>query len=212
VFIELIDLLRCVNPHADSWLVASFRNITDRFVLEGTLGCPICSSQYEIAGGVADFSQGAKTRTAERRTSANQSEDLAMRIGAFLNATQAGATIVLGGSWADASEELARLADVRVIALNAGARVTESERVGLVRVGDRIPLASSSVHGAAFDDSFSRDAIEAAAAVVKPGGRIVAPSSNEPLPQFNILARDTDKWVAEKQVEVHPLTRARPAR
>jgi hypothetical protein len=211
VFIELIDLLRCVNPHEDSWLVASFRNITDRFVIEGTLGCPICSAQYEIAGGVADFSGGVKAPT-DVSASNLASDDLAMQAGAFLNATQPGATIVLGGVWADAAEKLGELADVRVIAINAGPRVRESERIGLVRVDDRIPLAAGSVHGAALDASFSTAMIEAAAAAVKPGGRLVGPAGREPSPPMSVLARDARHWVAEKHSEVHPLTRARPAR
>jgi len=37
----MIDLLRCINAHEDTWLVASFREVTNRIVTEGTLGCPI---------------------------------------------------------------------------------------------------------------------------------------------------------------------------
>jgi len=58
VFIELIDILRCINAHEDTWLVASFKTVTNRFVLEASLGCPSCSAQYTIYEGVADFTAG----------------------------------------------------------------------------------------------------------------------------------------------------------
>src|SRR2546430_12044415 len=60
----MIDLLRCVNEHEDTWLVASFRQITNRMVIEGTLGCPICSAEYEIVNGVPDFARGERQNPA----------------------------------------------------------------------------------------------------------------------------------------------------
>ena len=55
MFIELLDLLRCTNAHEDTWLVASFKTVSNRFVMEGTLGCPTCSAKYSITSGIADF-------------------------------------------------------------------------------------------------------------------------------------------------------------
>src|SRR5438876_861678 len=116
MFIEMIDLLRCVNAHEDTWLVASFRNITNRIAVEGTLGCPVCAAEYEISGGVADFRLGERIpgHEAEREPANRSPEDLATIAGAYLDATQPGATVVLGGMWAGAAQELAELADVRV--------------------------------------------------------------------------------------------------
>ena len=48
MFIELLDLLRCTNAHEDTWLVASFKTVSNRFVMDGTLGCPTCSAKYSI--------------------------------------------------------------------------------------------------------------------------------------------------------------------
>src|SRR5437868_5315230 len=138
----MIDLLRCVNDHEDSWLVASFRKVTKRFIIEGTLGCPVCAAEYKIANGIADFSGGvALVRATTNPLSARAREELATRAGAFLSATEPGATVVLGGSWAEAAHELSMMTDSRVLALNASERVEESERVGLLRVAGKIPLA-----------------------------------------------------------------------
>ena len=211
MYIETIDLLRCVNPHDDTWLVASFREIANRFVIDGTLGCPNCSAEYEIRNGVADFTLGESIhfREEERAAASHQCEQLATRVGAFLDATQPGATIVLGGLWAYAAEELAEMADVRVIGLNAPSEVTEFEKVGLVRVGERIPLAANSVQGIALDAWFPEATVEEALRVVKPGGRMVGPVAFGAPSQSVVLAHDENYWVAEKPAEVIALRRAK---
>jgi hypothetical protein len=213
VFIEMIDLLRCINDHQDSWLVASFRNVTNRFVIEGTLGCPICAAEYEIANGVADFSRGGgPVQAATTGLSARAREDLATRAGAFLNAAEPGATVVLGGSWAEAAHELSVMTDSRVLALNSSDRIEESERVGLIRVDAKIPLAEEKALGVALDAGFSADAISSATRIVRPGGRIVAPASVPAPSQVTILARDENYWVGEKPIATISLSRSRVSR
>ncbi len=206
----MIDLLRCINAHEDTWLVASFREVTNRFVTEGTLGCPVCSAQYDITKGVVDFTRGDSIDDpeADRAHAGHRREELATRAGAYLDATQPGATIVLGGLWAFAARDLAQMADVRVIALNAPRGVPESERVGLVRIVDRIPLAVNLSHGIAFDGWFSAEAIGDAMRVVRPGGRVVGPSSAPPPDGSVVLARDEHYWVAEKTPEIISLRRS----
>jgi len=211
VYIETIDLLRCVNAHEDTWLVASFREIANRFVIEGTLGCPICSAEYEIRGGVADFTLGESIHSCDEARAAvgHQREQLATRAGAYLDATQPGATILLGGLWSYAAQELAEMADVRVIGLNAPSEVQESEKVGLIRVGERIPLAANSVQGIALDAWFPEAMVEEALRVVKPGGRLVGPVAFGAPSQSAVLAHDENYWVAEKPAEVVALRRAK---
>jgi hypothetical protein len=210
VFIEMIDLLRCINAHEDAWLVASFREVANRMVVDGTLGCPICSAEYEISNGVVDFTRGESIadREAERAHASHRREELATRAGAYLDATQPGATIVLGGLWAYAAQDLAEMADVRVIALNAPAGVVESERVGLLRIARRIPLARGSAHGVALDAWFEAETIAEAMRIVRPAGRVVAAAS-APAPEGTIvLAHDEHYRVAEKAPEMLSLRRA----
>ena len=213
MFIEMIDLLRCVNDHQDSWLVASFRSITNRMVVEGTLGCPICHAEYEIVNGVADFTRGEASPSldVERAVAAHEREDHATRAGAYLDATQPGATIVLGGIWAHAAQELAEMADVRVIAINAPSEVKESERVGLVRVGSRIPLAPNSVQGIALDAWFPPAIIDSSVRAVKPGGRLTGPASIVHPDAVTVLAHDDKYWVAEKPAEMVSISRSKSA-
>ena len=210
MFIELIDLLRCINAHDDTWLVASFNKVNNRFVDEAKLGCPSCSAEYWIRGGLADFSGGVVLPECEeeRKAASHRREELATRAGAYLDATEPGATIVLGGLWAYAAQELSTMAEDRVLALNPPSEVKESETVGLVRVGSEIPLAAGSVFGVALDAWFPAKIVESAVRVVRPGGRIVGPADIDAPSELSILARDDKYWVAQKAPEVIKLSRA----
>jgi len=209
VFIELIDLLRCVRPPDDTWLVASFNSVSHRVVEDAKLGCPSCSAEYWIRGGVADFSGEVILPECEdeRKAASHRREELATRAGAYLDATERGATIVLGGLWAYAAQELSEMAEVRVIALNAPAEVKESETVGLVRVASEIPLATGSALGVAVDAWFPAKIVESALRVVRPGGRIVGPSAVKAPSGAAILAHDDKYWVAQKAPEVVTISR-----
>jgi hypothetical protein len=209
VFIELLDLLRCIRPHDETWLVASFSKVNTRFIEEAKLGCPSCSTQYWIRGGVADFSGEVILPECEdeRRAASHRREELATRAGAYLEATEPGATVVLGGLWAYAAQELSEMAELRVIAINAPSEVKESETVGLVRVGSEIPLAAGSVLGVAVDAWFPTKIIESALRVVRPGGRIVGPAASKAPSELSILAHDDRYWVAQKAPEVVTISR-----
>ncbi|HEX9384479.1 MAG TPA: hypothetical protein VF908_13835 [Gemmatimonadaceae bacterium] len=210
MFIELLDLFRCINPHEDTWLVASFKTVTNRFVVDGTLGCPICSAQYPIVNGIADFGALPEMprRKAERPAAIHDREELATRAGAFLNATEPGATVVLGGAWADAALELTVMTEARVLAINPNAGAEESETVGLLLVGSEIPVAPGSLLGVALDASFPAETVASAVKVVRAGGRIVGPVAIPPPSELAVLAQDEDYWVAQKAPEVIKLSRA----
>jgi hypothetical protein len=210
VFIELIDLLRCTRPHDDTPLVASFSKVSNRFVEEAKLGCPSCSAEYWIRGGVADFSGEMVLPKCEdeRKAASHRREELATRAGAYLAATEPGATIVLGGLWAYAAQELSELSEVRVFALNPPSDVKESETVGLLRVGAEIPLATGSVLGVALDAWFPANIVESATRVARPGGRIVGPANFDVPTELSVLAHDDRYWVAQKAPEVIPIRRA----
>ena len=210
MFIELIDLLRCTKPHDETWLVAAFNTVSNRFVQEGKLGCPACSAEYWIRDGVGDFTGGISLPACdeERTATGHTREELATRAGAYLDATEAGATVVLGGLWAYAGHELSLMSDVRVLALNAPSDANESERVGLLRVASEIPLATGSVLGVALDAWFPEGITESAARVVRPGGRVVGPVGLEVPSGLTVLAHDDKYWVAQKAPEVIPIRRA----
>lgn len=210
MFIELLDMLRCTNAHEDTWLVASFKTVSNRFVMDGTLGCPICSAKYSITSGIADFRSATDSFKREPWLSLTtvEREHLATRAGAFLNLTEPGATVVMGGSWASAAQELSVMTEARVLALNPEKGVEESETVGLLRVGTEIPVAPGSVFGVALDSSFPAEILASAVKALRSGGRIVGPTEIPPPSELLVLAHDESYWVAEKAPEVIKLSRA----
>jgi len=55
MFIELVDSLRCLTPHEETWLVASVAEMSGRHIIDGRLGCPICRRSYPVREGVGIF-------------------------------------------------------------------------------------------------------------------------------------------------------------
>ena len=175
------------------------------------LGCPSCSAQYPIREGIADFSAGLAIPSceAERAAASHNREEHATRAGAYLDATEPGATIVLGGIWAYAAEELSQIGG------GAGARAQPARWSQGIRprrhscsVGSEIPVAPGSVLGVAFDAWFPAKLVASAMRAVRPGGRIVGPVTIPAPAELSVLAHDENYWVAQKAPEVVKLSRA----
>ena len=210
MFIEHIDQLRCTTRHEESWLVASITQRDDRFVITGTLGCHICRRQYPIIDGVAYFG----TTPADRRqfpiqsTHDNADTDTVIRIAALLNATER-STLVLCGVWGDQARALAEMIPLTVFVMTPGVPVGESPSVSHVESAEGIPLAHASVNGVALDEATATPRnVASALHVLRPGARLVAPTSVA-LPEGVVeLARDDSFWVAETVSNMIPLRRA----
>jgi len=204
--IEFIDLFRCPEPHEETWLVAAFSQMEERIVIEGRLGCPICKTEYAIVNGVVVFGETA----AEQGMGATPpSAEAATRLAAMLGMLRPGMLALLTGSLAPRSHELSSLVSGRVLVLNPiPALVTDSERVGSIRTGSAIPVASRSVDGVALDTA-TDDAVmlREIVRVLKPGGRLVAPASMSLPGGLMQLACDEQYVVAESVGELLTLGR-----
>ena len=203
MFIELVELLRCIRAHDESWLVASIVELRDRSIIRGILGCPVCQAEYPIVGGVADFS-GAAVSPAPVSAGTNP-EDVALRAGAFLGLADSPGTVVLGGSWSAGAQALAEVTGSRVFIANA--LTDASQAAGSILLKDAFPFAVASCAGVALDCTFDRRALDAAVRVLRPGGRIVFPASLTKPDGLSVLAQDAEWWVAETPPEVTTLRR-----
>jgi hypothetical protein len=206
MFIEFLDQLRCIVPHEDSWLVASFTEQRDRFIVRGTLGCPICFREYPIQNGAAYFGVAPESVAPESvapesvaygDASAAPDPDAAMRAAAFLNARER-CTLVLAGVWAASAHAVTELMPMRIFALNPASRMDDSEMVAILYAKDAMPVTPSSIDGIALDRTTATDAtVHAALSALRPGGRLVAPVTT-PVPDgVTELARDEHYWVGE---------------
>ncbi len=203
MFIELIDLLRCPVDHEDSWLVAAFTRIDQRFVIEGQLGCPVCSATYLIRGGVAEFA-GPPAPSEEFEPAAGADE--AARVAAMLGLTRPGSVAVLCGSSGAVAPAVAEMTGSRIIVANPLAAEGATERVGVVTASSRLPVAPGSLDGIVVESS-SDQAIGEALRVLKPGGRIAAPAATISAGRFAELARDDRNVVGETPAPLVTLER-----
>jgi uncharacterized protein YbaR (Trm112 family) len=201
MFIEMIDLLRCPRDHEETWLVASFTEMDGRFVIEGKLGCPVCSASYDIIDGVAIF--GGEASDAFAPVVNGES---VMRTAALLNVTRPASTVVLCGDEAIPSQEVAELTQCRVIALNPSANIEDTDRVATVTCMDRIPLATASVDAIAIGDCAAL--LPDAARVLRPGSRITASATTDLPSEFSQKARDEQHVVAESPTTLISLRRS----
>ncbi|MFZ5624843.1 MAG: hypothetical protein ACOY71_10505 [Gemmatimonadota bacterium] len=193
MFIELTDLLRCPSPHDEQFLVLLPDTITDRLVMAGTLGCPVCGCTWTIAGGVADFGSGPPP---EPRASALDAEALA----ALLGLQGPGGYLAGVGAvpaWAGLAEALG---GVHLAAINPDPAVRESRGLSVLR-GGSIPLKARSVRGVVLGRGFAEDpAWQAEAArVVLPGRHVVGEGGRPEHPALDPIASAGEVWVAQRR-------------
>jgi uncharacterized protein YbaR (Trm112 family) len=215
MFIELVDLLRCPRDHEDSWLVAAIHEKSDRDILGGILGCPICGAEYPIRQGVAIFGDTSSTTGAEpARTRYDETDDdAAMRCAAMLDLFDPGGAIILGGTWGRAARALLDITPVSILLVDPPAGVAIGNGLSAIRIGDRLPVAPGSLRGIALDERTGvQTLVDAAVRALKPRGRLVAPVSAAVPVEVTERARDDRHWVGEVGAtpsQPIPLTRQR---
>jgi uncharacterized protein YbaR (Trm112 family) len=188
VFLPLIDRLRCLNAHEDAWLVASIDRAEERDVLEGMLGCPVCSAEYRIRDGVVWFGDAP---AAEDET---PSPAEALRLAAALDLTDARMTAILHGSWGAHASILRGLSPAHMLLVNPPTSVSSGDGISIVRA-PVAPVAGAWADAAALDraDGAMGESIRAA---LRGGGRLLARADAGVPVGFSELARDADVWVA----------------
>lgn len=204
--LELVELLRCPKPHAQSVLVAASDRTSARYVLQGVLGCPECGAEYVIQDGLAHFSDDAKRVPGAENASSHQDGDRALRIAAQLGMTEGRSVYALVGFSVRTVLAIRALVPARLLVVNP----TDSDAfgdpsvslgtapAGIVRSADLLPLVLMKFDGVAFAALPQCSMLEQAVALLKSGGRIVAPAEC-PLPAgMTELVRDDREWVATR--------------
>jgi len=197
VFLELVDSLRCVRPHEDSWLIARADELIARHIVQGELGCPVCEARYAVRDGVADFRAGA-SRTVNASALVDDAQSLALRAAALLGLTEPGGVVVLAGEWSACAEALLDFVDgVQLLALDAVPALRSGGALSLALIPDALPLAAASARGIALDAAHATPSLlSGAARALAPNGRLIAPASALVPESLQELARDDEHWVA----------------
>src|SRR5690349_17890720 len=169
---ELVDSLRCLSVHEESWLVAAADETDGRHIMRGVLGCPVCHARYPIERGIADFSGGVHVPVALEGDE-SVGEDAAVKLAAMLDLTDPSGYVILVGAWARLGAALREIVPVMVLAVNPHPDAAIGDGVSGVTTLDRIPVAASSARAIAFDAASPADGelldLAAALGAVRPG-------------------------------------------
>lgn len=195
--IELVDTLRCLVPHEDSWLVGAFDQLRDRIVVQGELGCPVCGARYPIRDRITYFADPPPDIEGRCTEPPFEVAESTIRLAAMLGLGESGGIVLLGGEWGGFAPSLAELVDVSLVVASRRPPAAPPHADSTIIVGEAIPFASRTLRGIALDRSTS-DApmIDSAVRALRAGGRLVAPR-DRPVPgDLEELARDDREWVA----------------
>lgn len=212
MFIPLVDVLRCVRPHEDTWLVASIDEARDRDIVTGTLGCPICLAEYPIRDGVVSFDEAPGSAMP---VGGVPSEEEAIRVAAALDLTDARMTALLHGSWGAYAPIIRGLSPAQLLLVNPPSGITSGDGVSVVRSHDVAPVARGSVAAVAVGDDASGPMLDSLVAALKPGGRMLGSVELVVPTGLAELARDEEIWVAQRETsaaESVPVTLSRRSR
>jgi len=190
VFLPLIDRLRCLNGHEDTWLVASIESADERDVRKGTLGCPICSAEYPIRDGVVLFGD---VPPASDRT---PSSDEALRLAAALDLTDGRMTAILHGAWGANASILRGVSPAQLLLVNPPAGVTSGDGISIVRA-PVAPVAAAWADAIAVDAGAAPAMVDSLRSSLRGGGRMLAPLDLDRPPGFEEMARDGEVWVGQ---------------
>ena len=198
--LDLVDSLRCVRPHQDSWLVAVAERVEARHLVEGVLGCPVCATRYPVRAGIADFADGASSAPgAEPDGAPSPAADEAVRLAALLGLDDTPGVVLLAGGWARQLALLHEMVPAVYVLVNA-IPAADDPTASALRVGAVLPFAARVARGVAIDAPAAM-LLPESVRVLRAGGRLVAPA-DVPLPDgVRELARDARHWVAERVPE-----------
>ena len=197
MFIPLVDSLRCIAGHEETWLVASIERSEDRDIRQGFLGCPICLAEYPIRDGIAYFGvDPAEPATAPMPARVDEAD--AVRLGAALDLTDPRMVALLFGPWGAYAPIVRGFSPAHLLLVNPPAGIASGDGVSIVRTDSVAPVARGSMDGVALDSGASPQMLESLAGSLRAGGRLAGPVAL-PLPEAAAeLARDDRIWVAEQ--------------
>jgi len=198
MFIELIDVLRCPNAHEESWLVLASRRIDGRDVMEGVLGCPVCAAEYPITEGIVRFAHESR----DDAVAVSPSEEEALRLAALLDLVTPRSYALLTATLGMHAPSLRALTDVPLLLVNPPPGIEMGNGLSALTIDSdwtTLPLAPSSASAIALDDATTPPQLRAAVHVVRPSGRILAPTALALPDGVSELARDDRQWLAERR-------------
>lgn len=196
MYIELAEYLRCPSDHADVPLVVATGAMKDRAIVFGTLGCPVCKSEYMVVNRVALFGPVADEVPGLPAVRATPHD-----VHALLALASPGGYVVLLGSAARLATGLAeRMDGVHLIAVNAPKDIVPRAFVSVAHARSQIPLRAAMARGVVVGAEHAMDPwLAEAVRVVLPRQRVVILREGIQPPGLKGLASGEGMWVGEKK-------------
>ena len=183
--IELTEMLRCPQRHAEGFLVLSTGEMLGRMVRSGMLGCPVCGKEYPILRGVAHF-EGSRERGAGPSVGPSGTAPRSplpvdvQTLQAVLDLSGPGGYVLLLGSAAHHAVGLAGLmGGIHFVGVNAPDDQEELPVLSLLDCETMIPLRQTVARAAVVgSDRMSPEWLAEARRVLLPGRRLVIESEH----------------------------------
>lgn len=202
MFIELVEVLRCVGDHAAIGLVAQIDRLQDRHIVEGALGCPACGARYPVTAAVADFRRQPQHPIPPRRAPDHRgpTDEDVLRARALLDLGDGGGIVALVGSAAAFAPRLSREVDANYLLVNPPENLVRGPWSTLL-VDAELPVTPGRLRAVLVGSGGPTIAMDRLVSAVRVGGRLVAPRNVAPPADWRVLATDDREWVAQRPVE-----------
>ncbi len=201
MFIELAEMLRCPEPHEESFCVVLPDEMAGRTILRGVIGCPVCRKEFPIRGGVAELGPAPSTGP-ESELTGDLPEPQA--IAALLGLGGPGGYVLLIGAATGLAAGLAAwLAGIHFVGINPSGGRSVSPVLSVLVCDRMVPLRSSMARGVVVGPDLVSDFwIGEAARVVLRGLRVVVLGREScEIDNLTQLAAGKGMWVGEKRAE-----------
>jgi uncharacterized protein YbaR (Trm112 family) len=211
VFFELTDYLTCPRCGPAFGLVLLVRDVKDRRVRNGWLGCSNCREDYPVHEGVADLRLDRDAAPPARLPL--QDSELAIKVLALSGMAEERGCLMIDEPLAHAASRIVELApQLEVIAVSASADdIVEQAGVSRVLADQPFPLVEHKLRCVAITPRGESDVVTAAARLVASGGRLLlfdaSPSDVDEATRagLRIVAAEGGTAVAERRPDSLPV-------
>lgn len=195
MFIELAEYLRCPKDHEDAFLVLATGAMKGRAIRYGTLGCPVCRSEYLVVQQSVRF--GPRPDVPAPKVPLPGAES----VHALIGLESPGGYVVLVGSAAQLAADLCVLMpQVHFVCVNPPESVTPSLTRSLTDATSTIPLRSAVARAVVLGEEYAAPEwlAEAARVVLSKQRVVVLSDAATPPAILSTLASGQGMWVGRK--------------
>ena len=203
----LSDALTCPRCGPEYPLLLLVDVVTNRRVLEGSLGCMNCRERYLIRGGFCDLAGNEITKSRNYEiTTEGSTNDNGLRLAASLGITEGPALVLLVGPAAMHAAEINQLIPSLEIAAAWGPleQAAESEGISRFAVGEQLPFRDGSMRAVVLSGDDALTLIGEGVRVAAPRANVVVLANGEEAARrmsdagLKLLAKDEHAAVAQR--------------